>query len=686
MSCCNGSLHGLDDLIMNRQSISLIGLLTLCLLALTPVVARADPLDFDLPRGGHFYKQANGLGGQGNTGYTITDDDAIPFWDGYQRLGGTQALGYPASHRFISDGFTVQVMQKVVFQWHPQPESAIMFLNVLDLMHDQGLDDWLLVYRMTPRPFDTQPDTGLAWNAVVARHLAFLDTNLVIKARYFADPRYIDHYGLPMSYADMDIAFIVRAQRVVFQYWKEDVPWARKGEVTIANGGDLLKEAGLVTGLAVRPAPPSSVSHDWRAPGFVSAVGGKLYDPRCVPLVSVSINVPNLLFRAADNTLAYLRDRRLRWIRVFATGHGATVGPNGPPQNVDTVVAALRAFLAQVEQFNRANAPDQSIFVLVSLTDYNDRGVPGDAYASDNPTWSGSVLPAPWFRAGVPRFDFVQEYGQPRLTNAPNYEVNYKPWVERIVESAKNSPALLGWQLGNELKARGSSANKISSDQAYMWYLAFTRDMVDTIRARDRSHLLWMGAQYMAELTDWPYRPYDPAHPDADAPNADLLPKYRELVQRMLDACGQYCWNVWDVNIYDFNSYPLDDAALFAQARVATVAIEYGLNRPAPGDLAALVQNGDNRPWIDLDGHSQPGHGGALALFDTAPLAGIAPWGSPVPGFASTYDVDGKSGITGTPEEERLWATWATIATQREQANRLAGPSNTCLAAQGDGR
>jgi hypothetical protein len=410
---------------MNRKSIPLIGLFAICLMA--PVTALADRIDFDLPRGGHFYQQANGLGGQGSTGYAITNDDDIPFWDRYQRMGGPLALGYPASHRFTYEGFTVQIMQKVVFQWHPQPESTIMFLNVLDLMHDQGKDDWLLVYRMTPRPFDTSPDTGLSWDAVLSRHLAFLDTNPDIKARYFSDPSYIDHYGLPMSYADMDIAFVVRAQRVVFQYWKEDVPWARRGEVTIANGGDLLKEAGLITGPAVVPTPPPSVSHDWRAPGFVSAVGGKLYDPRCVPLVSVGINAPNLLFRAADNTLAYMRDRRLRWIRVFATGHGATVGPNGPPQNVDSVITALSAFLARVEQFNRENAADQSIFVLVSLTDYNDRGVPGDVYASDNPTWSGSVLPAPWFRAGVPHFDFNQEYGQGRLTDAPNYEVNYKP-------------------------------------------------------------------------------------------------------------------------------------------------------------------------------------------------------------------------------------------------------------------
>ena len=38
----------------------------------------------------------------------------------------------------------------------------------------------------------------------------------------------------------------MRAQRVVFQEWKEDVPWARRGEVTVALGGDIAKEAGIL--------------------------------------------------------------------------------------------------------------------------------------------------------------------------------------------------------------------------------------------------------------------------------------------------------------------------------------------------------------------------------------------------------------------------------------------------------
>jgi hypothetical protein len=32
----------------------------------------------------------------------------------------------------------------------------------------------------------------------------------------------------------------------VFQEWKEDVPWAKAGQVTVALGGDIAKEAGIL--------------------------------------------------------------------------------------------------------------------------------------------------------------------------------------------------------------------------------------------------------------------------------------------------------------------------------------------------------------------------------------------------------------------------------------------------------
>ena len=42
-------------------------------------------------------------------------------------------------------------------------------------------------------------------------------------------------------------------QRAVIQQWKVDVPWARAGETTVANGGDVAKEAGLLPQDATQP-------------------------------------------------------------------------------------------------------------------------------------------------------------------------------------------------------------------------------------------------------------------------------------------------------------------------------------------------------------------------------------------------------------------------------------------------
>lgn len=668
--------------------ISLLLILWPTALAL-PAVAQADAADVDLPNGsGHFYTEANGLGGAGDSGYSITNADGIPFWTVYQQLGGPAALGYPASRRFTWDGFTVQVLQKVILQWHPDTHQ-VLFVNVLDRLHDLGKDDWLLVYRQTPRPFATAPDRGLAWPQVEQRHWAILDSNAAIKARYWADADPIDRFGLPMASADMGNSVVVRAQRVVFQYWKVDVPWAKAGQVTIANGGDLAKEADLFSPAALQPEtlatladnPAPMPNHDWRTPGFVSAVGGTIYDPLCVPLRSLGSNVPNLPYRdGVAANLEWMREHHMRWMRVFATGH--SLGPDRAPQSAAQAITALQALLKQVDAFNAAHDPAEAIYVLVSLTDYYPPGVPGDGHAYDHPTFSLSpVLPAPWYRAGVRRFDFDQEHGYGWARNLPNYEVNYKPWVEQIVPALANSRSLMGWQLGNELKARGSPRNGISSDEAYGWYLAFTKDMVDTIRGLDHNHLVFMGAQYIAELTDWEYRPKDTLA-------FDRVPEYRQLVQRMLDDCGAACWNVWSLTAYDFNPYPIDDAQTFGQAGVATVATEYGFTLGTPaeeqtrygGDRAAATATGWAQPWQELDGTFAPAHWSVPDLMANTGLDGVTPWGSPAPGNDAAFDEDGTRGVTGTPDAAALWSAWSAVGAQLEAQNRAAGPAAACQA------
>jgi hypothetical protein len=211
----------------------------------------ARAADFDVA-GGHFFTQTNGRKDSG-AGFSVTDEGSVPFWTTFKALGGVDALGYPVTRRFELDGFTVQAFQKSILQWRPD-RREFWFVNTFDVLHDRGRDDWLEIYRQTPRPLDTAPDKGLAWERVVDRHLAMLDkAPSALKERFLADPDWPDHYGLPVAVQEYSNSVVVRAQRATLQYWKEAVPWAAKGSVSVANGGDLAKEAGLFPWLAVTP-------------------------------------------------------------------------------------------------------------------------------------------------------------------------------------------------------------------------------------------------------------------------------------------------------------------------------------------------------------------------------------------------------------------------------------------------
>ena len=208
--------------------------------------------DYDIANG-HFFSQTNGRDKASPAGFAVTDADGVPLWTGFKALGGVDVLGYPVTRRFQMDGFTVQAFQKAVLQWRPESKS-FAFLNTFDVLHDRGRDDWLSVYRQTPPPADTSADSGLAWDRVVARHLAMLDKlPQPLKDAFPADPDWIDHYGLPVSTLETPNSVVVRAQRAALQYWKVAVPWASAGSVTVANGGDLAKEAGVFPWLAVTP-------------------------------------------------------------------------------------------------------------------------------------------------------------------------------------------------------------------------------------------------------------------------------------------------------------------------------------------------------------------------------------------------------------------------------------------------
>ena len=233
----------------------LLGMALLLAIALPPLTSAQGPNDFPIANG-WFYSQTNGQGGGGQLGYSVTDADGVPFWTWFRRFGGVPQVGYPVSHRFVWNGFIVQAFQKVVFQWRPDQGGTVAFVNVLDELSAAGRDDWLLQNKQVPPPFDWSGDAGLPFSAVVVRHQALLDQNPAIRQVYFSQPDPITSFGLPMSTRDFGSVFVVRAQRVVFQQWRVAVPWAAAGQVVIANGGDLGKEAGLYPAFAIQPAGP----------------------------------------------------------------------------------------------------------------------------------------------------------------------------------------------------------------------------------------------------------------------------------------------------------------------------------------------------------------------------------------------------------------------------------------------
>ncbi|HYN89365.1 MAG TPA: hypothetical protein VER55_12580, partial [Ardenticatenaceae bacterium] len=219
------------------------------LLALdVPSIAAQGLADYSIP-GGHFYTQTVGSRG----GFSVIDDQEARFWSEFQRLGGVETVGYPISRRFVHDGFVTQAFQKLVLQWRPEVSQA-WAVNVFDELSRAGHDDLLRAMRQTPAPLQNFDRPGATWTEVVRNRQALLDANPAIRERYFATRSPLDVFGLPTSRVeDMGNHYAIRLQRAVFQQWKQDVPWARAGQVTIANGGDIAREFGWIPDAALEP-------------------------------------------------------------------------------------------------------------------------------------------------------------------------------------------------------------------------------------------------------------------------------------------------------------------------------------------------------------------------------------------------------------------------------------------------
>jgi rare lipoprotein A len=223
----------------------------------TPALAAdqpaSPPADYAIENG-HFYSQA--AGGQANGGgYSLTDEGGIPMWSEFSRLGGVDQLGYPISGRFLLAGQVVQLTQKAGLVWLPNA-GQVRYLNIFGLLHDAGKDPWLAQKGIPPQA--SRPDeAGKPWDQIAQKRYQLLDLHPNVKSAYFAMYDPVNMYGLPASnWLEQPIASTLRFERVAFQEWKQNVPWAPAGTVQLANGGDLLKESGVLGPLPFAPQPP----------------------------------------------------------------------------------------------------------------------------------------------------------------------------------------------------------------------------------------------------------------------------------------------------------------------------------------------------------------------------------------------------------------------------------------------
>ena len=139
-------------LLQNTSKLLVAGVAAFVVLIGTPTdrEARAESIapDYDIPNGHFFTQTATGSEISG-AGYSVTDDDGIPFWTVYQHEGGLLQIGYPLTRRFVRDGLITQVMQKAVLQWHPEM-NRVEFVNILDELNLYGRDAWLEERLVTP--------------------------------------------------------------------------------------------------------------------------------------------------------------------------------------------------------------------------------------------------------------------------------------------------------------------------------------------------------------------------------------------------------------------------------------------------------------------------------------------------------------------------------------------------------
>jgi hypothetical protein len=185
-------------------------------------------------------------------GYAVSDANGMHFWSEYQRLGGPTYLGYPLSRRYEVDGGTAQVFQRTVLRYDAAADRMVV-TRLLDRLSREGRDDELLAHASIP-PLDLPMPVDPPAELFDERISELLGDYPAIRAYLANAPDAQALFGLPTS-AVQDAAdfYVIRFQNGALQQWKRDMPWAKVGDVTAANVGELAAGMGIFPAEALQP-------------------------------------------------------------------------------------------------------------------------------------------------------------------------------------------------------------------------------------------------------------------------------------------------------------------------------------------------------------------------------------------------------------------------------------------------
>ena len=97
-----------------------------------------------------------------------------------------------------------------------------------------------------------EADRGADFATITRNHLALLDQNDAIKARFLSEPDWLNLYGLPIRYEEREVnghpqgLQMLRAQRTVFVIWNVPAPGTTVGRVNLQNVPDKVKRLNNV--------------------------------------------------------------------------------------------------------------------------------------------------------------------------------------------------------------------------------------------------------------------------------------------------------------------------------------------------------------------------------------------------------------------------------------------------------